>query len=173
MPWRFREKGHWWWAKFWMKRYCQLFSQEGSFRVDAVKGMGLGIIARKDLKKGSRVLFGHLHRISNKTAVALDKVGEMSMLQIRRSKQRVDWYYLGGPASLLNHACKKFNAEFVLDKAGKRGAQGEMCIRLLRNVGCGEEILVHYGDEFWSQNSCYCEDCRQHSNVKGSKKKKL
>lgn len=156
LPKRFQEKGHWNWFKFWMKRYSQL----QSFRFASVKDMGLGVFAERDMKRGSTLLFGHLHRVSHKTVLAFDKMGESSLMQVARGgEKRIDWYYLGGPASLVNHSCKRFNAEFVLDHDDRRGANGEMLVRLLRNVSRGEEILANYGEEFWKGKVCKCADC--------------
>lgn len=156
LPKRFQEQGQWWWGKFWLKRYCQLL--DGFFRVEEVKGMGLGIFAKRNMKKGSTLLFGHLHRISQKALAGLDKIGECSLMQVSRGR-RIDWYNLGGPASLVNHACKRFNAEYVLDEDDQRGSHGEMLVRLTRNVSTGDEILVHYGSEFWKEKICKCKDC--------------
>ncbi len=129
--------------------------------------MGLGIFAERDMKKGSMLLFGHLHRISHKTVFALDRIGETSVMQVSKGKRRIDWYYMGGPASLVNHRCKRFNVEFVLDEDDRRGANGEMLVRLIRDVSSGEEILVNYGDEFWKGKVCKCVDCKE----RGEKRK--
>lgn len=162
LPARFRDKSHWSWLKFWTRRYCDLLSSGGSFRVNDVPGMGLGIFASQDMKKGSLVLFGHLHRVTHKTVLALDKLGETSLMQVAREEgRRIDWYYMGGPASMINHTCKGSNAEFVLDDDDRRGANGEMLVRLTRNVAKGEEILANYGDKFWNdgKSACKCATC--------------
>jgi hypothetical protein len=158
LPKRLHEKSSWWWAKYWMKRYCALLGKRRSFRVGSVKGMGLGVFANKEMKKGAMLMFGHLHRVSHKTVLTLDKLGESSLMQVKRGK-RSDWYYLGGPASLINHACKNFNAEYILDEDDRRGSHGEMLVTLTRAVAADEELLVHYGTEFWKQEKCKCSDC--------------
>jgi hypothetical protein len=160
LPKRFHEKGYWWWAMFWTKRYCDILGpNSGFFRIDEVKDMGSGMFADRDMKKGSMLLFGHLHRISQKTLHALDEMGESSLMQVSRGKRRIDWYYLGGPASLVNHACKRFNCEFILDEDDRRGANGEMLVRITKQVRRGEEVLANYGDEFWKDKVCKCLDC--------------
>ncbi len=158
LPKRFSEKSSWWWTKYWVKRYCKLL--EAPFRAGSVKGMGLGVFTNTEMRKGSLLMFGHLHRVSHKIVLALEKLGETSLMQVKRGS-RIDWYYLGGPASLLNHACKSFNAEYVAGADDRRGSHGEMLVRLTKDVRAGEEVLVHYGKEFWKQESCKCEDCVQ------------
>ena len=125
--------------------------------------MGLGVFAAKSIKKGSLLLFGHLHRISTKALVALEKLGESSVMQIPNIKwKRIDWFYLSGPASLLNHRCRKFNAEYLFED-GRRGDHGEFLVRTKRDLAAGEEVLVHYGDDFWEESNreCECEDCKE------------
>ena len=158
-PKRFHNKGHWWLVEYWMKRYCALMN--GPFHVGEVSGMGLGLFATTRVKKGSTLLFGHLHRVTHKTTMRLDAAGETSLMQLQQGK-RIHWYYMGGPASLVNHACRSFNAEYLFGT--RRGEQGEFLIQLTRDVAPGDEILVHYGDEFWNaQNSnlCLCQDCKK------------
>ena len=162
LPKRFRTKAQWWWFKYWVKRYCELFC--GSFRVKKVPNTGLGVFTTEFIKKGSLVLFGHLHRISSKASIELEKVGETSLMHLPNKKwNRVDWFYLSGPASLLNHRCRKFNAEYLFDE-GRRGENGEFLVRIKRDLAAGEEVLVHYGDEFWEESGegeCRCEDCEE------------
>lgn len=169
LPARFRNKSHWSWLKFWMHRYCDLLSS--SFRVDQVPGMGLGLFAAQDMKRGSLLLFGHLHRVTHKTVLALDKLGETSLMQVaQQGGRRIDWYYMGGPASLVNHTCKRSNAEFVLDDDVRRGAHGEMLVRLTRNVAKDQEILANYGDKFWQDGKgvCKCSSCCLTGSENGS-----
>ena len=109
-PKRLQSKAQWWWVEYWMQRYCALL--DGPFRVGKVLRMGLGVFATKRIRKGSTVLFGQLHRVTHKAALRLDAAGETSLMQFREG-DRIDWFYLGGPASLLNHACRRLNAEFV------------------------------------------------------------
>ncbi len=158
LPRRYHEKSNWWWIKYWLKRYCGLIGERRCFDVQPVEGMGLGIFASAEMRKGSLLMFGHLHRVSHKIVLALEKAGETSLLQVKRGS-RVDWYYLGGPALLINHACKNFNAEYVAGADDRRGSHGEMLVRLTKDVTAGEEVLVHYGKEFWKQERCKCEDC--------------
>lgn len=153
-PKRFRSsKANWWWAKHWTKRYCALFSAKGS---PFVRGMGMGVFASKPIKKGSTVLFGHLHRITHAAACQLETAGESSLMQIPNDSGRVDWFYLGGPASLLNHCCQN-NAEYHFGE--RRGRQGEFLVKIKKDVAPGQEVLVHYGDEFWTQARCKCRKC--------------
>jgi hypothetical protein len=101
-------------------------------------------------------LFGtdHVDNLSDQ-----QKDDPQSVCVRRRARhERIEWYYLAGPASLLNHACESFNAEYEFDE---RGVDDEFFVNFTRDVNAGEEILVHYGDEFWKgiQLKCLCVEC--------------
>lgn len=167
-PKRLHSKAQWWLVKYWMKRYCELLS--GPFRVGDAPGMGLGVYASRQAKKGSTLLFGQLHRVTHKATLRLDAVGETSLMQFQHGT-RIQWCYMGGPASLVNHACRSFNAEFLFGT--RRGEQGEFLVQLTKDVEADEQILVHYGDEFWTQSSkqCQCRDCERDRKHGGDKRR--
>ena len=116
-------------VKYWMKRYCELLG--GPFRVGEVPGMGLGVFATRHARKGSTLLFGQLHRVTHKATMRLDATGETSLMQFQEGK-RIQWCYMGGPASLVNHACRNFNAKYLFGT--RRGEQGEFLVQLTKDV---------------------------------------
>ena len=137
--------------------------------------MGLGVYARRDIQKGEAVsIFGQLHRITHKQAIALEKIKETSLIMFtrgvlgkrrreverhrRKRVQREDWYYLGGPLELVNHSCKRYNAGWDFDELG---ADNEFTLEILNSVAAGEQLLVSYGKQFWrgTDEQCMCVDC--------------
>lgn len=200
-PKRFRSKMEWLRATRWIRKYYDVLEGAKScLEVRAVQNMGVGVFARKKIKKGVLTgLFGYLHRVSHETAIKLDEAGETSLVQFRKQvlgrrkrpqlvggkqqekegndeqkqpiqkrrkrAERIEWYYLGGPASLLNHACNSFNVEYAFDE---RGDDGEFLVHVLRDVEAGQELLVHYGDEFWEYSNlkCLCQDCKPNKQKK-------
>jgi SET domain-containing protein len=206
-PKRFRGNAEWWRLHHWMKKYHSLLEDGDSlFEIRQVPNMGLGVFARRKIRKGTTAMFGSLHRLSHASARKLDEAGETSLVQMRKrvlgkrkkSKsfkkkrqeeevidntndgesstglieqnqgkvrqkrrkraERIEWYYLGGPASLLNHSCKRFNAEYAFDE---RGDEGEFLVNTLCDVDAEQELLVDYGEDFWTQSNikCQCHDC--------------
>ena len=51
-----------------------------------VANTGLGVFTTKPVEKGSLVLFGHLHRISAKASIELEKSGETSLMHLPNKK---------------------------------------------------------------------------------------
>jgi len=173
-----RGKAAWWKVKACMKRFHKVLCDASSpFQVRMVDGMGLGVFATRRIVPGKQRsrLFGFLHRLSHKRASKLDALADRSVIQFRRKvlgkkrsvakkrrrvTNRLELYYMGGPAALLNHACISHNAEWRIHD--DRGPRGEFFVQVTREIQCGEEILVDYGPEFWSNNSderCLCQDC--------------
>jgi SET domain-containing protein len=143
--------------------YESLFGKLAIVKPFKQPSTGVGLIARTTLKKGSVLpVFGTLHRSSHRRTLLLDKVGDPNPLRLeqrtRSGGKRTQWYYVAGPASLLNHSCKHFNAEFVLDKCD---ADSSFSIKALRTILEGEEVLVNYGDDYWSGIGldCACATC--------------
>lgn len=184
-PKRFREKMVWFRFLYWMKRYWKVcLGHKSLFEIRRDPRMGLGIYARRPIEKGTPVsIFGQLHRVTHKKALLLEKVGETSLIkftrdvlgkrfktaptsesgsrpkqQRRRRTERLEWYYLGGPGELLNHSCKGHNAEYIFDELGPAG---EFTLGITSNIAAGDQILVHYGSDFWKgvDEECACEDC--------------
>ena len=174
----FRSKTTWWKTMRHMTMFHEaLCSRSSLVEARVVPGKGLGLFARRHIPPGETFhLFGFLRRLSHAEACKLDDLGETSVIQFRRSmlgkrpvskkrrrrrSERIDWYYVDGPAKLLNHACRSSNVEFVFDK---RGDAGEFPLHVLNDIYPGDELLLDYGPEFWSALSyeeCTCNDCRE------------
>ena len=130
---------------------------------------GWGIVARREITRPGvfpLFLFGHLRRCPEKKLIQIEKVcKETSIVKVPlASENRSQWFIMDGPAALLNHSCKAFNAEWRFDQ---RSTGSAFQVEVLRKVKAGEEITVHYGDAFWEWveknfgTECQCESCSE------------
>jgi len=179
LPKRFRQQHAWCdFSRFSKQFHASLCDRSSQFYCKVIQGVGLGIFARRKIEKGlNRTLHGYLRKLSHENVLRLDEMGETCIIQFKRSllckrkrnpkkrrkrSQRVDWFFMDGPASLLNHTCKGENAEFCFDE---RGSDGEFYVEILKQIEIGDQVLVNYGEEFWkdstSKEMCCCEHCQK------------
>lgn len=144
--------------------YDALLSENARFyAAQATKGsMGLGIFASTELPPGDYPdLMGSCYRVTVAEKESLERAGEHSFVGGQDATNRFE--YLGGPASLTNHACPPHNnAEIVTWSNDPTPGHKTVGVRILRHVKPGEEVLVDYGERWWSKTNinCACPGCK-------------
>ena len=105
--------------------------------------------ARKFIKTGDRIkyLCGELVQIS------LEDEGDEKFIEnafsITYSSRRKTPSLFLGPARFSNHDC---NANAKLESRGSEG----MLVIAVRDIEVGDEINVHYGDNYFGEDNCEC-----------------
>lgn len=133
---------------------------DGLFYTAPSAVQGIGIFASVSLRPGDyAVVFGECHKISHTQQARLERTGESSFWM----GDRVE--YMGGPLSLVNHACPPSNnAQFVKWDDDPCVGHKLIGLRLLKPLVPGEEVLVDYGEEWWRGRDeegvmCRCQTC--------------
>jgi Proteins containing SET domain len=86
-------------------------------------------------------------------------------------------------AKYVNHSCNpncilqvimvEETDESTNKKIGKQGCDREVWIRAIQDINKGEEITVHYGDEylrFFHDGRCNCKKCSTQHGIKRKRK---
>lgn len=156
LPKRYRQRSHWNRMVSSLSAYREALLGDMFFAGPSVIA-GTGLFAACALGVGDyAVLFGECHKISRSQQARLERQGEGSFLKGFRLE------YFGGPLSLVNHACPPAcNAEYVVWNDDPSAGHRLIGLRILKRVEAGDEILVDYGDEWWSDRDieCHCPEC--------------
>lgn len=105
--------------------------------------------ARKFVKAGEKIkyLCGELVQISMGEGDN-DRFIENAFSITYSSRRKTPSLFLG-PARFSNHDC---NANAKLESRGNEG----MCVIAVRDIEVGDEINVHYGDNYFGEDNCEC-----------------
>lgn len=105
--------------------------------------------ARKFVKAGEKIkyLCGELVQISLGEEDD-DRFIENAFSITYSSRRKTPSLFLG-PARFSNHDC---NANAKLESRGNEG----MCVIAVRDIEVGDEINVHYGDNYFGEDNCEC-----------------
>ena len=152
-----------------------LFGKQSRVYVKLVPNMGLGIFARKRLKKDEQLvdLPGARHMCSKTQVSNLEHFNnetcfvKMTRNAAANSPQRD--CYLSGTLALLNHSCTPNAKMFeIFRKRGKtqkgHGKHIDIFPYLLRTIRKDEQICLDYGESWWNsdvkdQLICKCNSC--------------
>lgn len=139
---------------------------------------GSGVFAKKDIKKGKRIIEYVGKKITKEKA---DEKYELEAKKAERKGQRVKTYFFSlnkrydldgnvkhNPAKYINHSCEP-NCETLNE-------DGRIWIIAIKNIKRGKELTYDYGYplENFEEHPCYCgsKSCFGHI-VKKSKRKRL
>nr|POE59193.1 histone-lysine n-methyltransferase set9 [Quercus suber] len=136
-----------------LRKYINLYLPDCPFEVVTTNRYTImtaeaAIVARREIKKGEmiRYLCGIQVEMTEKEEQELSSRTDFSIVLSSRRKRPSLFL---GPARFANHDCES-NAR--LNTSGPHGIH----IVARRDIPCGEEITVTYGDDYFGDDNCEC-----------------
>jgi hypothetical protein len=105
------------------------------------------LIATRKWKKGDQMKYC-AGTVINLTAAEEASLGPRDFSLVYSERYKSTSMFMG-PARFANHDCKP-NVEFVPQ------TDGTIWFLVMRDIDIGDEICVHYGDDYFGKDNCEC-----------------
>ncbi|VVC45820.1 SET domain [Cinara cedri] len=138
--------------------YINALSVESKFKFVSIGnlyhkdyGMGVKVVAKSRISNNEILqnLGGTLCTVDDSFIKTYPSV-ESFLVRTMQKKQQKLWL---GPAAFINHGCKNNNV--VMNSLDANSA----CVKATRVIEPGEEIILHYGENYFSSGECSCTMC--------------
>lgn len=145
--------------------------QRGNLDLCETEDMGIGVFAKHAIPKGTVLgLYSGVVRSYDELTPAQKRYSNFLFKHPQHGEFYVDASASGNWTRFLNHSCEP-NCTFA--RALRCGHTRVIYVRTKRPVRAGEQLLVHYGRDYFEDTECKCGSKGCQSAKSGAKRKRV